>query len=293
MHTSDNFSLLLEPRFRKIFYDGYAEISPQYPDVFNIKTSKKAQEHDYRVSGTGEWTLKEPGAAIDEDHADTGAEATYTHASYAKMITIERELADDEMYGVMDKLPKQLGRGGRELVERISANVLNNSFTVAGYDDVSLINSSHTTISGATIDNTIPAAALADATLKAALTDFRKSFRTEAGLKMQAKANNIVTGADLDWTVATLMRSVNIVGSDYNDKNVLPKLKHSSLDYITSTTAWWLFDSNLNELNFFWRVKPEFAKTAVFDNMIAKYRGYLRFSVGYSDYKGWMASQGA
>lgn len=293
MHTSDNFALLLEPRFRKIFYDSYAEIPPQYPDIFNMKTSKKAAEHDYRVSGTGKWTVKEPGAPIDEDHADTGAEANYTHTSYAKMITIERELADDEMYGVMDKLPKQLGRGGRELVEEVAADVLNNSFTVNGYDDVPLISDSHTTISGATIDNKMTAAALADATLKTGLTQMRKAFRTEAGLHMQARARKIITGPDLDWTVATLLESVQVAGSDYNDKNVLPKLRHVSMDYIDSTTAWWLMDPNLNELNFFWRVKPEFARTQVFDNMIAKYRGYLRFSCGYSDYKGWIGNQGA
>lgn len=293
MHTSDNFALLLEPRFRKIFYDAYDEMPTQYTDIYNVKTSKKAAEHDYRVSGTGEWTVKDPGAPIDEDHIDTGDEANYVHTSYAKMITIERELADDEMYGVMDKLPKQLGRGGREMVERLAAAVLNSGFTVNGYDGVPLFSASHTLISGGTVSNLLAASALADATLKTALTAVRTDQRTEAGLHMQSRATDIITGPDLEWTVLTLMKSAQIVGSDYNDKNVLPKLNPIVLDYVTSSTAWFLRDKRYNELNFFWRVKPEFARTEVFDNMVAKYRGYLRFSCGYSDYRGWFGSLGA
>jgi hypothetical protein len=51
-------------------------------------------------------------------------------------------------------------------------------------------------------------------------------------------------------------------------------------------------DPTLNELNFFWRVKPEFKGAENFDNMVAKYRGYLRFSCGYSDWRGWVGNAG-
>lgn len=293
MHTSDDFAKLLEPRFRKIFFDSYAEIKPQYTDIFNMKTSKKAKETDYRVSGTGKWGVKNPGAPIDEDHIGTGDEASYIHVAYAKMVTIERELADDDMYGVMDKLPRQLGRGGRETVEETAAAVINSAFSVNGYDGVPLFSASHSTISGATVSNLLPATALADDTLKVGITAMRKNQKTEAGLHMQSKASDILTGPDLEFQVLTLLNSKQVAGGEKNDKNVLPRLKPVVLDYITSETAWFLRDRNLNELNFFWRVKPEFANTKLFDNMVAKYLGYLRFSVGYSDFRGWFGSQGA
>jgi hypothetical protein len=64
------------------------------------------------------------------------------------------------------------------------------------------------------------------------------------------------------------------------------------MDYFTSNTAWFLIDPIVAELNFFWRRRLEFGNTEDFDTMQAKYRGYMRFSAGYSDYRGVFGSLG-
>ena len=51
-------------------------------------------------------------------------------------------------------------------------------------------------------------------------------------------------------------------------------------------------DSSRHELNFFWRVRPEFKREEDFDTLVAKYRGYMRYSYGYSDWRGIVGSQG-
>ena len=51
-------------------------------------------------------------------------------------------------------------------------------------------------------------------------------------------------------------------------------------------------DSTRHELNFFWRVRPEFKQAEDFDTLVAKYRGYMRYSYGYSDYRGIVGSKG-
>lgn len=293
MLVSGNFQKLLEPKFRKIFFDTYDELPEQFPDIYNVHSSKKAKEYDYHVSGTGEWEEKVPSGPISEEDIEHGFEVSYVHKAYAKMITIERELADDEMYGVMDKLPKKLARGGRTTVEKTAAAILNNGFTVNGYDSVPLFSNSHPMLKGGTCSNLMTGAALSDATLKLGITMMRTNMKTEEGLKMQAKAQKLIVPADLEFTALTILQSAGQSGTANNDTNVIKgKLKPVVMDYLTDANAWFLMDPTLNEFNFFWRVKPEFKGTENFDNMVAKYRGYLRFSCGYSDWRGWIGNAG-
>lgn len=293
MNTSANFQALLEPKFRKIFFDTYEEKPEQFSKVYNVKSSKKAKEYDRHVAGTGLWDEKQPGGTINEEDMALGKEVTYVHTAYAKMIQVEREFADDELYGVVEKLPKTLARGGRATVEQVAASILNNGFTVNGYDGVPLISDSHPLIKGGTNSNLMTGAVLSAESLALGITQYKSTLKTEEGLKVQASPDKLVISPDNEFNAAVILQSANKPGSDYNDVNVVKgKLTPVVLDYLTSSTAWFLIDNSLNELNFFWRVKPEFKGAENFDNMVAKYRGYLRFSCGYSDWRGILGNTG-
>lgn len=294
MNTSANFQELLEPKFREIFFDAYDEIPEQFSDVFQVKTSKKAKEYDFHMAGTGLWDVKNPGQNINEEDMAKGDEVSYVHTAYAKMIQVEREFADDDMYGVVEKLPRQLGIGGRATVETTAAAILNNAFAVNGYDGVPLFSDSHPLIKGGVADNLMTASALNDTNLKTGITMMRTNMKTEEGLKMQARAKKLIVSPDLEFTAMTLLQSAGVVGSANNDTNVLKgRLSPVVLDYLTDTNAWFLMDPAIAQLIFFWRVKPEFKQSENFDGMVAKYRGYLRFSVGYSDWRGIIGNAGA
>ena len=294
MNTSANFQELLEPKFREIFFDAYDEIPEQFSDVFQVKTSKKAKEYDFHMAGTGLWDVKNPGQNINEEDMAKGDEVSYVHTAYAKMIQVEREFSDDDMYGVVEKLPRQLGIGGRATVETTAAAILNNAFSVNGYDGVPLFSDSHPLIKGGVADNLMTASALNDANLKTGITMMRTNMKTEEGLKMQARAKKLVVSPDMEFTAMTLLQSAGVVGSANNDTNVLKgRLSPVVLDYLTDTNAWFLMDPAIAQLIFFWRVKPEFKQSENFDGMVAKYRGYLRFSVGYSDWRGIIGNAGA
>ena len=294
MNTSANFQELLEPKFREIFFDAYDEIPEQFSDVFQVKTSKKAKEYDFHMAGTGLWDVKNPGQNINEEDMAKGDEVSYVHTAYAKMIQVEREFSDDDMYGVVEKLPRQLGIGGRATVETTAAAILNNAFSVNGYDGVPLFSDSHPLIKGGVADNLMTASALNDTNLKTGITMMRTNMKTEEGLKMQARAKKLVVSPDLEFTAMTLLQSAGVVGSANNDTNVLKgRFSPVVLDYLTDTNAWFLMDPAIAQLIFFWRVKPEFKQSENFDGMVAKYRGYLRFSVGYSDWRGIIGNAGA
>lgn len=62
--TRANFGDLLEPGFREIFFQQYAELPTVYDRVFHVNSSTKHQEYDSSVSGFGQLVETTEGAAV-------------------------------------------------------------------------------------------------------------------------------------------------------------------------------------------------------------------------------------
>jgi phage major head subunit gpT-like protein len=313
MLTSQPFGRLLEPGLRKIFQETYNELPEQYSQVFNVQDSKKAIETDLRMGGFGMWDKKDSAGSIQyEDPTDTQA-LQYVHEEYSKGFTVERKFIDDEQYGTIAKWTKSLARGARATIESTAASIFNNGFTVNGFDGQPLFSTTHKRLDGGTMSNRLQATdgaaaadgQLSDRNLKAAIIQMRRQV-DDKGLLIQVQPKLLVVPPSLQFVANTLVQSqVNAMqgnGAMYgaattpnsnNEKNVLPNLRVIVMDYLTSNTAWFLIDPTVAELNFFWRRRLEFGNTEDFDTMQAKYRGYMRFSVGYSDYRGVFGSAGS
>ena len=121
----------------------------------------------------------------------------------------------------------------------------------------------------------------------------------EAGNLIQMKATKLIVPPALEDTALRLLHSSQLPGTELNDTNEYLKnrLQVVVMDYLGATaggsdTAWYLQDGTRHELNFFWRVKPEFKNEEDFDTFVAKYRGYMRYSYGFSDWRGMVGSKG-
>jgi phage major head subunit gpT-like protein len=304
MLQSQQFGRLLEPGLRKIFMETYKEVPEQYSQVFNVQDSKKAIETDLRMGGFGMWEKKDSAGMVKyQDVPDTQA-LQYIHEEYASGFTVERKLVDDEQYGQIGKMAKALGRGARATIETKAATIFNNAFTTNGFDGVPLISASHKRLDGGTMSNQLAATdgagaangALSDRNLKAALIQTRRQV-DDKGILIQVQPKILVVPPSLQFIAKTITNaqnvSVNGTGSGItNDPNTLPNLKVVVMDYFTSNTSWFLIDPTVAELNFFWRKRLEFKQDEDFSTMASKYRGYMRFSVGYSDYRGIFGSTG-
>lgn len=306
MLMSQQFGRLLEPGLRKIFMETYNEIPEQYSRVFNVQNSNKAIETDLRMGGFGLWDKKDSaGSVVFQDPTDTQA-LQYIHEEFASGFTVERKLVDDEQYNQISKMAKSLGRAARATIETQAASVLNNAFTVNGFDGAPLISATHKRLDGGTMSNQLAASdgagaangALSDRNLKAALIQTRRQV-DDKGILIQVQPKILVVPPALEYTAKTLLQSANLsvngTGSGMtNDKNVIQnRFDVVVMDYLTSNTAWFLVDPSVAELNFFWRKRLEFKQDEDFSTMQAKYRGYMRFSAGYSDYRGIFGSTGA
>jgi phage major head subunit gpT-like protein len=313
MLISQSFGRLLEPGLRKIFMESYNEIPEQYSQVFNVQNSTKAIETDLRMGGFGLWEKKDSAGSVQfQDPTDTQA-LQYIHEEFASGFTVERKLVDDEQYNQINKMSKSLGRAARATIETKAAEVFNKAFTQNGFDGVPLISATHKRLDGGTMSNQLAANAstgaiangkLSDRNLKEALVQMRKQV-DDRGILIQVQPKILVVSPSWEFQARTILESngISISGGGYatgttpdnaNGKNVINgRLKVVVMDYLTSADAWFLIDPAVAELNFFWRKRLEFKQDEDFSTMQARYRGYMRFSAGYSDYRGIFGSTGS
>lgn len=316
-HQELNFGELLEPKLRKLFYETYDELPEQYSKLYHSLTSTKAKETDYGLGAMTAWnefgssTAAVTGATnmpvVEYVTIPAGLERTYTHKEFARGFMIERKFVDDEQYNVIEKMPKDLARAGRYKVENDAITLFNNAFSkdVGGagksaiYDGVALCSAAHpllnTTVDagfGAGLASNLASGALSDTSLKDALI-LGQNQVDEAGKKIQYNFDVLVVPPALQYVAKELLKSTQKVGTANNDMNALQdELKIIVNPFLTSATAWYIMDSKRHQLNFFWRVKPEFKREEDFDSLVAKYRGYMRYSYGCSDFRGIIGSTG-
>ena len=295
----DNFGKLLEPGLRKIFFDNLNNIPWQFTQVFNVDKSSKAIETDLRMGDFGLWGKK--GTLDDtlyEDPTPTDI-VQYRHETYSKGFLVEKELVDDELYGQIKKMAKRLGARANQTVDIHAASLFNNAFKVDAnaYKGEALIGN-HTRLDGGTRTNFIGNLALNEPNLEVAHKLAREQV-DERGIKIRMNPDTLVVPPALEMTARKILGSMYMpdsgtTGNTYAKNDINPmksRYKIVVLDYLTDPTAWFLMDSNLHELNFFWREKPNFKNPTDFDSDIAKYKGRMRYSFGWSNDVGIMGAK--
>lgn len=292
----NTFGDLLEPGFRQIFDDVYAELPLVFPSLLHVNTSTKQDEKDSGVSGFGLMALTGEGEQVDYEDPVQLFDYRYIHQKYTKGFKVSEELVEDDQYNVINKKPAALARSARRTSEYQAAQLFNNAFSASqlGGDGKPLISTLHPRADGGTSQSNASATGipLTDANLEVARTAFRNQV-DDKGMKIQAMPDTLLVPIGLEKTAETLVNSNMKAGSADNDLNFnRGKYKIVSWEYLTNSTAWFLIDSRMSQLNWFWRVKPEFKQDTAFDTGMALFKCRARFSKGFSDYRGIWGSLG-
>ena len=303
-HVSANFGKLLEPGLRKIFFETYDEIPEQYSKIYNVHTSNSATETDHGMGAFGDWEVRtDETSNVSYAKIKDGKDVVYRHKAFTKGFMIGRELYDDEKYGQMKKMAKALARAGRAKVEKDAISLLLKGFKktspeFVGIDGLCLFHDQHTLVDSSKKCSNVLTEALTEESLKKAIKMMSEQL-DEAGNLIQMKATKLIVPPALEDTAIRLLKSTHLPGSQDNDTNAYLKdrMEIVVMDYLGKTAGgsdqvWFLQDGSRHELNFFWRVKPEFKSEEDFDTFVAKYRGYMRYSFGFSDWRGMVGSTG-
>lgn len=280
----ENFGKLLEPGLRKIFFETYDEIPEQFAKIYNVDTSSKAREHDWGMGAFGDWEKRESQFdTVDYKTLSPGLDRVYIHDAFTQGFMVTREMYDDEQYRQFEKFPKAMARSGRAKVEKDAMKPLIEGFTKPIYDGKPLFATDHPLLDNATVvGNNLATGELNDENLKKAIQLMRE-IPDEAGNLVQFRATRLIIPPALEDAAIRILGSDRISGTELNDTNKF--LKQSGIEIVVldflseaaggSDTHWFLQDGSRHELNFFWRIKPEFKWDESFDNFVQKYRGLI------------------
>lgn len=305
MARRSDFGDLLEPGLRKIFFDSYNALPQKYKTVFKVFTSTKQQETDSGVSGFGQFDEQGEGGVLQYEDPIQLYDVSYVHKKFSKGFKVTEELYDDDQYNTINRMPNKLGVSANRTVETKAAAILNSAFvttTAIGGDGKALCADNHPRADGGANQNNETTAVLSESAINTAKLTMRKTL-DDKGQLVLIQPNRLIIPPALEDTAKILIKSMgrpydgsviyrNDVNTNKDDFEIVV------WDYLSaaaggSDTAWFMVDSMQHELNFFWRKALTFEQDKSFSTDEALYKGKMRFSCGYSNWRGVYGSTGA
>ena len=297
---------LLDPRFRKIYGDEVKSIPSIGSTLFHVESSSKNIEKESSASGLSKLIRRSEGQAISYEDEIQGFDVTYTHVEDSLGTSVSNQLWEDDQFNVIKRKPQHLAQAKVRSQEQMMADVFNYGFTAGGGgvstftsgDVLALFSNAHTREDGGATQSNYVTTDLNEASLEAATVGMRSQLDAKGQLYM-SKADTLVVAPALEKEARILLNSTLRVGTANNDINPYQGLlKLVVWDFLGSAaggsdTAWFVIDSSQHALNFFKRSDrglegPEWD----FDTKTAKWTVDVRWSVGFSGWRGVYGSKG-
>ena len=288
---------LLEPGLREVYDDAFEEEALVYPRILNMLSSTKQDETDTGFTGFKLHTIKTENASLDYDDPIQMYDVTYVHDEYALGFKVSEVLWEDDQYNVIKRKAAQLGRSARRTQETSAASVFNRAFNSSylGGDGDELCAVTHPRSDAGTTQSNASATGitLTDTNLETGRLASRQQL-DDRGLIIQVMPDLIVTPVDLEKTAEILIGSSLRPGTADNDLNFYQrKFQVVPWEYITqNNTLWFLIDKSQHKINWFWRVRNQFKNDNAFDTGALLFKSRMRYSVGWSDWRGVWGSLG-
>ena len=212
----------LEPGLNALFGMEYSRYENEHAEIFDNETSDRAFEEEVMLVGFGEAAVKQEGAAVQFDTAQESFTARYTHETVALAFSLTEEAVEDNLYDTLSaRYTKSLARSMAYTKQVKAANILNNAFSTAGGDGVSLVNSSHPTALGGTFSNISSTNAdLNETSLEQAMIDIA-GFIDERGLKVAMQGRKLIIPVNTQFVADRVLNSTLRVGTSDNDINAM------------------------------------------------------------------------
>jgi len=242
------------------------------------------------MGGFGDWN--EYKGTIEYDDNDQLYKTTLTHKEYADGFKVERKLVADDQYNMIKSRPIGLALSAARTREKHAASVFNNAFSSSyvGGDAVALCSDSHplSPTNSATHSNAGTSALSYDNLVTARRT--MREYVDDRGELVAINPDLLLVPPELEETAYSIVKTMNKVDiTDYHANFVQSRINTVVVwDYLTDANNWFLLDSALAKIHLLWvdREDLEFAMDPTSNfRLEARYRGYMRYSYGFSDWR--------
>lgn len=292
---------VLTPEFKEVFFEQYDQL-PSKLDQLYSKTDKGPKGNETKFSQVGtqsDWD--EFNGNVTYEDITQGYDVTLTHKEFTKGFQLTRSLLDDDLTQIYSSKPKTLGSSYARTREGHAARVLNQAFAVDNFfyshsEGVALCSSAHTTNTSAStavgFDNLVTTALSATAVASARIQ--MRKYRDDMANKISVMPNEIWIPIDLYEVADEIVKSSGKLDGDLNNTNV-HKGGYNIVEweYMSDINNWFMMDTRTRQEMLFWidRIPVEFGFVEDFDTLVAKWRGYSRYSSGYTDWRWILGAQ--
>jgi len=290
----------LLPGLNALYGLEYDKYENEHAEIYETENSDRSFEEEQKLSGFGAAPVKPEGSAIVYDTAQESFTARYTHETVAMGFSITEEAVEDNLYDALSaRYTKALARAMAYTKQVKAAALLNNGFTTYNSGDgVTLFNTSHPTVAGATNSNRPSTASdLNETSLEQAQIDIA-AFVDERGLLIACRPRKLIVPPALHHTATRLLETEMRVGTSDNDvssivSNGTYPEGHRVNHYLTDTDAWFIITDCPNGMKHFVRTPMTTGMDGDFDTGNVRYKARERYSFGVSDPLGVYGSPGA
>jgi hypothetical protein len=295
---SEQWARFVLPIVRKEWLQKMTAVTSPFMGLMGMQGSKSSVEYSQGVGGFGiipeynSATAEGDPGSITYDSFSPLYETTFTHKEYAKGVAIERKLWDDNMTGLIQRKAQGLGNSFGTTRAYHASSILNNAFDsdYVGGDSVALCSASHPTNEN---DSTAISNAGSTALSYAAVVDTMiagSDLNDDRGYPMPAIYDVLYVPTALQAKAYEIVNAIGKPGTADNDANFLASkgLRVVVDAYLSDANNWFMIDSAQAGLHALWfdRVAPELAIDPTGDyNLVARYRGYMRYSYGWDDFR--------
>ena len=194
----------LLPGLNAVFGIEYGEVNEEHKPLYEIESSDRAFEEEVLFTGFGGAPVKNEGAAVVYDDASESYTARYTAETVALAFAVTEEAMEDNLYDTFAKLrAKGLARSMANTKQQKAADLYNNGFATNQGDGVPMFSAAHPVVGAGTVTNITAAAAIAEATIEAAIIQIQKTT-DDRGILIGANAESLHIPTDLLFTADQL-----------------------------------------------------------------------------------------
>lgn len=293
-------AMLVGPGLAHIYFNRLKQAGKEYDQWINVRTSKRAYEEDFNFAGFGGFTRKAEGGVYTFDEPLEGDVRRYTHVTYGLGFRVTEEMYEDDQYGVMNRLTKELAKSAAHNKEVRAASVLNNGWNPAqrGFDGLPLFHTVHPRLDNAGTQANTPVvqADITKTSLQAAIESFL-TMVDDRGLPLQMMPKTLRIGPANIWAANEVLGSEKDPSNNNNTINVLNTKFNITIQltrYFTDPDMWVLLGGkDEHDLNMYIRVNDEFNSDNDPLTGDAIETGRHRLSSGFGAWQGAYGSQGA
>jgi hypothetical protein len=289
---SGQFSTLLAPGLRKVFFNEYKGLKSEYDKIFNIVSTERAYEDDYEMTmlGGGFPTVAE-GVSIQYVDPVSGNTKRYTPAPFGLGFRVTELAYINDLYGPMKKMSKGLAKAAANDVELRTIAVIDDASAAAtytGFDSLGLASTAHVILfTGGTYANRPTSyGVLGITTLQAAILRMEKTVDSD-GVLCMIKPKVLLIPPELRFIAKEILKSEYKPYTANNEINTVASegLEFFVSHYQASSTMWSLL-GDTHDLNMFWRKKTAFDNSDDFDTGDAKFKATHIHTAGFGDWRG-------